>query len=90
MDVPGRATEWSIPLFLHDVIEAEGTTLSRDPGEDFDYLLDLIYTKRPFIYREGARTFRLFARDFTWSPYQITSDASTFKGTFVLYAREIT
>jgi len=89
VNVPGRATEWQIPLFVHERIEYAGQTHNNDVAEDYDFLMGLVQSRRRFTYREGDRTWQLYATDFLWTPYQLTSTGETYQGTFLLVAREI-
>lgn len=88
--IPGRATEWRIPLIVHEDTNHGNTEKVRDVVSDYDFLMGLIQSRRQFLYREGERTWRLHAIDFTWVPYRLTSDRTTYQGTFLLVAREIT
>ncbi|MGV0949365.1 MAG: hypothetical protein ACOYB3_01745 [Azonexus sp.] len=90
VNIPGRATEWHIPLFVHEDTNYRNTEKARDVTSDYDFLMTLVQSRRQFLYREGERTWRLHAVDFTWMPHHLTSDASTYQGSFLLVAREIT
>lgn len=89
INVPGRATEWRIPLFVHEDQHFRDIQKTRDVVSDYDFLIGLVQTRRQFLYREGERTWNLHAIDFTWMPYRLTSTGNTYQGTFLLIAREI-
>ena len=89
INIPGRATEWHIPLLVFEEINWNNATHGRDVVSDYDYLMDLIRTRRQFVYREGDRTWNLHANDFQWTPDHLTSDRKTYQGTYLLIAREI-
>jgi hypothetical protein len=89
VNVPGRATEWQIPLFVHERVEFAGQTHHVSVADDYDFLMGLVQTRRRFTYREGTKTWQLYATDFVWVPHQLTSMGDTYQGTFVLVAREI-
>jgi hypothetical protein len=89
VNVPGRATEWRIPLFVHEDTHYRNAEKTRDVVSDYDFLLSLVQSRKEFIYREGDRFWRLHAFDFTWVPYRLTSDAKTYQGTMLLTCREI-
>lgn len=89
MNIPGRATEWRIPLVLHEDTNFENIERTRDVREDYDFLMELVQTRRPFAYREGDRTWRLHATDFIWQPHHMVQDRSTYQGVFLLVAREL-
>lgn len=89
IDIPGRATEWQIPLILSDLIAAQATQ-SRNVAADYDALVSLVQSRKRFAYREGQREYALHATDFVWKPDKLTTDNSTFSGTFVLVAQELT
>jgi hypothetical protein len=89
INIPGRATQWTIPLLVHEDTNYRNIEKNRDVESDYDYLISLVQTRRQFIYREGERTWNLHALDFTWVPYKMTSDSSTYQGTFMLVAREV-
>jgi hypothetical protein len=88
--VPGRASEWRIPLVVASEIVHDGVVKSRDVVQDYDVLVDLVQRRGEFTYREATRTWLLYATDFVWIPYKMTSDGQFFDGTFVLTAREVT
>lgn len=90
LDISGRATEWHIPLLLFENTNWDDTPRTRDVVGDYDFLLSLIHSRRQFTYREGDRTWDLHGTDFVWQPDHLTSDRTTYQGTFVLIAREIT
>jgi hypothetical protein len=89
INIPGRATEWRIPILVHEDTAFRDIAKTRDVISDYDFLMRLVQTRRQFLYREGERTWRLHAIDFTWMPYRLTSNADTYQGTFLLIAREI-
>lgn len=90
IDIPGRATEWRIPLLLAEEIEVGGAIQGRNVPADYDSLVNLVQSRRRFTYREGVRTYELHAVDFVWQPHKQTQDSKTFTGTFVLVAQELT
>lgn len=87
--VPGRATEFQIPIVLRDTMEYDGTESGRDVVEDYDFLMGLVQSRRFFIYRERQRTWGLHATDFVWIPDKETGDLRTYQGTFTLTCKEI-
>lgn len=87
--VPGRASEWTIPVILSDSLEYGGGTEERDVIEDQDFLRSLVNGRRPFTFRDGTRQWSLYAVDFYWMPKQESDMGRTFSGTFVLLGREI-
>lgn len=87
--VPGRASEWTIPVILADSVEYDGGTQERNVIEDQDFLRTLVDTRAPFTFREGSRQWALYASDFYWLPRHESDGARTFAGTFVLLGREI-
>jgi len=89
LDIPGRATEFHIPLMLAEDTVNDGTVKVRSVTDDYDYLMALVISRAAFEYREGDRTWTLHAVDFTWAPNKLTSDHSTFQGTYMLIAREL-
>jgi hypothetical protein len=89
LNIPGRATEWRIPLMLSETIQHLDFVRSTDVSSDYDYLMGLVQTRSPFTYREGDRNWTLHATDFLWQPDTLVSDGSTYQGTFILVAREI-
>lgn len=88
VNVPGRATEWQIPLLLHDDLNYSNIERTFDVRESYDFLMELVQTRRPFVYREGERQWRLHATDFLWRPYKMNGEGTTYQGTFILVARE--
>lgn len=88
VNVPGRATEWQIPLLLHDDLNYSNIERTTDVRESYDFLMELVQTRRPFVYREGDRQWRLHATDFLWRPYKMNGEGTTYQGTFILVARE--
>lgn len=90
MNIPGAATEWMIPLLVAETTVGNGVTAGRNVVSDYDFLVDLARSRRQFVYREGARTWNLYATDFTWYARKTTADGTAFEGTMVLVAREIT
>ena len=86
--VVGRSSQWTIPLIVHQDINWDDTTQGRDVQSDFDMLVGLVESRRPFLYREADQTFTLYAMDFDWVPYRLTDDRQSFQGLFTLTARE--
>ncbi|MGE0229321.1 MAG: hypothetical protein AB7U23_12540 [Dehalococcoidia bacterium] len=89
LNIPGRTTEWRIPLIISEAVEWLGATRNASVASDYDYLMNLIQTRAPFTYREGDREWTLHATDFLWQPTHLISDGTTYQGTFTLVAREI-
>jgi hypothetical protein len=90
INVPGRATEWRIPIFVKELENYANVVTSHTVREDYEFLVSLVQTREQFTYREGDRTWLLHAVDFLWTPDRMTSDSTTYQGTFTLIAREIT
>jgi hypothetical protein len=86
--VPGRSSEWKVPLLVHTAIDFENATEGRDVISDYDALISLVETRRTFAYREGSRQYVVYATDFVWAPRFLTEDGRTFQGTFLLTMRE--
>ena len=90
IDVPGRSSEWHIPLALNEDTLSDGVQQTRAVEDDYAFLMSLVESRKAFVYREAAQTWTLHATDFTWAPNKLTSDGRNFQGTFVLLARELT
>ena len=88
VNIPGRATEWRIPLMLAEDTNFDQIERTRDVREDYDFLMELVQSRRPFAYREGDRQWRLHATDFIWQPDHLVQDKSTYQGVYLLIARE--
>ncbi len=86
--VPGRSSEWHLPLVLSTMIDFENTTEGRDVSGDYDALVELVESKRTVQYREGDRYYVVYATAFTWMPHHLTGDGHTYEGTFLLTIRE--
>lgn len=89
LNIPGRATEFRIPLILRSSIYFDERTDLRDPADDYQFLIDLWQTREPFVYREAGLTFDLHLTDFLWLPEQTTDNGSAYEGLIVLTAKEI-
>jgi hypothetical protein len=90
IDIPGRSSEWHIPLAVFEDQVYDGVQSTYPVQDDLDFLIQLVESRRAFTYREAAQTWILHATDFTWAPNKLTSDGRSFQGTFVLIARELT
>lgn len=88
LNIPGRATQFVLPLMLFDSIEVEGSEIPRRVEEDHQFLMDLVETRRAFTYREGNLVWTLYATDFLWLPEQKTLDGRTYQGLYVMTAKE--
>lgn len=88
INIPGRATEWRIPLIVHESQNYADVEFSRDVPGDYDFLVNLVQSRRAFTYREGERRWILHATDFLWTPYKMTANGAAYQGTFLLIARE--
>ena len=88
INVPGRATEWRIPLLLAQDITVDNLEQTRSVANDYDFIMELVQSRRLFIYREGERRWRLHATDFIWQPHNLTQAKDTYSGTMLLVARE--
>lgn len=89
VNIPGRATEWRIPIMVAQNNSFSTINFTRSVEDDYDYLVGLVQTREQFTYREGDRSWLLHATDFLWQPSHLTSDGGTYQGTFILVAREI-
>lgn len=90
INIPGRATEWHIPLLLYQDTNYNDAERTRSVADDYDFLMSLVRSRHLFTYREGDRIWNLHATDFMWKPNTLTSDRKTYNGTYTLIAREIT
>lgn len=86
--VPGRSTEWQLPILLHTTINDDNITQNRDLISDYDALVNLVETRRTVIYREGDRSYSVYAMNFIWRPHHLSEDGRSFEGTFILSIRE--
>jgi hypothetical protein len=86
--VTGRASEWRVPLLVHDSLGYDNVVRGRDVISDFDLLMELVETRREFDYREGTRLYRVHAVDFLWVPHHLITDGSAYNGTFLIVLRE--
>lgn len=89
LNIPGKSTEWGLPLILADDYSYESTVEDRDLQSDYDLLVELVESRRPFVYREGNRKWSLYASGFRWIPTHINFDGNSYNGVFLLEAREI-
>lgn len=87
--VTGRASEWRVPLLIHDTTTYDTITQGRDVISDLDMLMDLVESRREFDYREGSRLYRVHATDFLWMPHHLTLDGNAYNGTYLIVLREI-
>jgi hypothetical protein len=87
--VTGRASEWRVPLLVHDDITYDNVSAGRDVISDFDMLMELVESRREFDYREGTRLYRVHAVDFLWVPHHLTYDGDAYNGTYLIVLREI-
>lgn len=87
--VPGRATQWQIPLLVEDEIETQYTSEARSVVEDYEYLMDLVTARRPVTLRVGDRVIEGHAVDFTWFPTRTSARERFEQGTYVLTVKEI-
>jgi hypothetical protein len=88
VQVPGRSSQWNLPLIVHTTINDDSVTENRDVMGDYDALVELVETRRTFIYREGIRQYSVYATGFVWLPHHLTDDGRTYEGTFLLTIRE--
>lgn len=87
--VTGRASEWRVPLLIHDTVSYDNVIQDRDVVSDFDTLMELVESRREFDYREGGRLYRVHATDFLWVPHHLTLDGNAYNGTFLIVLREL-
>lgn len=86
--VPGRSSEWHLPLIVHTTINDDDITQNRDVLGDYDALVQLVESRRTVAYREGIRTYQVYATGFIWLPHHLTDDGRTYEGTLLLTIRE--
>jgi len=89
VDIPGKASEWRIPLIITDQSNWDDVPHAQSVTSDYDFLVALVQQRKQFIFREGDRLNELVAVDFLWRPLNLAEDRSFFRGDFILYAREI-
>lgn len=88
--IRGKAAEWRVPLILRDAIELyDGQIESRDVWDDYDFLIDLYQTGRPFTYTEGSKSWTVFTTGFIWTPTEPSEPEHGFQGVFTLVFREV-
>ena len=87
--VRGKASEWQVPCILSDQYEMDnGAVQARSVVEDFNHLMGLVETGRPFQYLEDGMMWSVYATDFIWSP-QERSVVRGWQGVFTIYFREV-
>lgn len=89
LPIPGRSTEWRIPLVIAESINYDNVSQGREIIDDYDFLVDIVESRRQFIYREGQRRWLLHGTDFLWQPANMTLNGETYNGVFTLVAREL-
>lgn len=89
MNVPGRASEFTVPIILRESLYEADAVLMRNPDEDYDFLLDLWLTRTPVTYREAGNTYQVHVTDFLFLPEQVTENGSAYEGLLVLTMKEI-
>jgi hypothetical protein len=86
--VPGRSSEWHLPILLHTTLHDDNITENRDLMSDYDALIELVETRRTVTYREADRTYSVYALNFVWLPHHLSEDGRSYEGTFLLTIRE--
>jgi len=89
LPISGRAMEWRVPLLINDTYEYGDIMQERNIESDVAGLINLYETRRPFIFREGDQSYTLYCTNFSWFPEARTYNGKTFKGVYVLIARQV-
>lgn len=89
LNIPGRASEFTIPVMIRDVLIYNDATSTRNSQDDYEHLLALWQDRQQFTYREAGQTYELHCTDFLWMPEQMTQNGSAYEGLMVLTAKEI-
>lgn len=88
--IRGKAAEWRVPLLIRDAIELYDSQVeSRDVTDDYEFLIDLYQSGRPFTYSEGDLSWRVFTTGFIWTPTEPSHSKSGWQGVFTLVFREV-
>ena len=88
--IRGKAAEWRVPLLIRDALELYDSQVeSRDVTDDYEFLIDLYQTGRPFLYSEGDLSWRVFTTGFIWTPTEPSFTKSGWQGVFTLVFREV-
>jgi hypothetical protein len=89
LNVPGRATEFTLPILLRDMYQVDGSDVIRSAADDYQFLISRWESRREFTYREAGQTYSVHATDFDWLPEYENADGSAYEGTFVMTVKEI-
>lgn len=89
VNIPGEATEWIIPLVIAEDLDDDGLVRQRDAADDYNFLREIARSRRPFTFYHGKQRTDLYGHNFEWYPTSLTSDERSYRGTFVLIAREM-
>lgn len=89
LPVYGKASQWRIPLLLHESLNVDDREVDSDPGSDYDYLVALCEGRQQFTYRERGRSWVVYATDFLWEAWRETQNGETYQGLFVISLREL-
>ena len=89
LNVPGRATVFTLPLLLREAFYLEDRTVHRSAAEDYEFLLGLWESRERFTYREAGQLYEVRATDFAWLPEFETNDGSAYEGLLILTVKEI-
>jgi hypothetical protein len=89
MPVSGGSTEWRLPLILSENITYLNATEGRSLRDDYDLLIELYTTKRPFTFREFTRRYTVYCTDFLWLGEMPNTAGTDLQGLFVFVCREI-
>jgi len=88
--IRGKAAEWRVPLLIRDAIELYDSQVeSRDVTDDYEFLIGLYQSGRPFTYSEGDLSWRVFTTGFIWTPTEPSYSKSGWQGVFTLVFREV-
>lgn len=89
LPVSDTAAEWRLPIMVFETINYNGITQSRDVRADYELLLDLANTKRPFTMREWDNQVEVHATDYIWLAEKATQDGRFAQGVFLMLVREV-
>lgn len=89
LNVPGRATEFRLPIILRANMYYNERQELRDPADDYAFLEALWLERRQVKYREAGTVYTIHITDFLWLPEQMNENGSAYEGLMVLTGKEM-
>lgn len=89
MPITGQATEWRVPIIVSQDSYWNNGREQRSAVDDHNFLMDLVNTRRQFVFREAQQHYSVHVTDFIEWPQKLTAEGDFYQGLFIIVFRSV-